>query len=116
MAERLTSTPAKDNHMKHVLTAILLLAANSKFIYAQEGSNESPIVARVLQKTITAKDIGLGYDANNRPVIPNVDSASCIRSNSVEELQTQIIRAITSDYIDNNHLRATDEEIREFEN
>ena len=62
----------------------------------------------------TANDIGLKYDAQRKPIIPQ-SKTSCPVDDPVEELQDRITVEIVRDYVDRNHLHATDEEIREYQ-
>ena len=82
---------------------------------AENPGNASPVVSTVLEKKISAADIGLRCDASNRPIIPENAPSTCLLRNPLDELRTRIMREIAQDYIKKNNLKATDEEIREFQ-
>jgi hypothetical protein len=85
------------------------LLAVSNCCAAELPSSESPIVATVLEKKITAADVGLPCDANRKPLIPNSASSPAAQSNPLDELGARIEREISGDYIKNNHLEATEQ-------
>lgn len=98
--------------MKTALITAFLIAvhlATFKCYAAETSSNESPVVATVIEKRITAADVSLQCDTNNKPIIP----IGPLR-NPLDELRIKIGREVTRDYIEKNNLKATDEEIREY--
>lgn len=104
--------------MKGILIKATLIAIHLAAIMcsaAETSSNESPIVATVLEKRITAADVGLQYDADNSPIIPTNTPSTCLLHNPLEELRIKIWQEVSQDYILKNNLKATDEEIREFQ-
>jgi hypothetical protein len=95
--------------------SIVALLAVCKSPAAEISSNASPLVARVLEKNIRADEIGLKYGTNNQPIISNDTPSTCLLRNPLDELRSVITREVERDYIDKNNLKATDEEIREFQ-
>lgn len=75
---------------------------------------ESPTVASVFDKKITADDIDLKYDGSNKPIFPKDSQSTCLLQDPTGKLLTKIIIEVSRDYIDKNNLNSTDEEIREF--
>ena len=55
--------------------------ATSQLAAAETSSNESPVVATVLEKRITAADIGLQCGENNKPIIPANTPSTCLLRN-----------------------------------
>ena len=103
--------------MKSTLIKTTLVAAclvSFKCSATEISSNNSPVIATVLEKRIAAADVGLQCDANNKPIIPTSTASTCLLRNPLDELRTKIEREVTRDYIEKNNLKATDEEIREF--
>jgi hypothetical protein len=104
--------------MKTKLIAAILIAVHPaafRCAAAENPGTASPVVATVLEKKISAADIGLRCDASNKPIIPEDAPSTCLLRNPLDELQTKIMREIARDYIKKNNLKATDEEIREFQ-
>ncbi len=102
--------------MKTVLIAALfVIQAAFKCSAVDTSSNELPVVATVFDKGITAADVSLQCDANNKPVIPTNTPSTCLVHNPLDELRIKIVREVRLDYIEKNNLKATDEEIRELQ-
>ena len=78
-------------------------------------TNESPVVATVLNQNITAADIGLQYDANHKPMIPAITPSMSSQRNPVDDLRASIFSKVIRDYIEQNKLEVTAAEIREFQ-
>lgn len=53
-----------------ILVFLLILKANA----SEVSSNASPTVAQILDKKITADDIGLKYDTNKEPIIQRIQT------------------------------------------
>ena len=82
---------------------------------AESPSSESPVVATVLGKKITAADVGLQCDGNQKPLIPKNTASAGSQPNPLDELGARIERDISADYIEQNNLKATDQEVRELQ-
>lgn len=103
--------------MKNTLIKAILVTACLAVLTcsaAEISSNNSPVIVTVIEKRITAAEVGLHCDANNQPIIPTNTASTCLLRNPLDELLVKIEREITRDYIEKNNLKATDEEIREF--
>jgi hypothetical protein len=82
---------------------------------AESSSSESPVVATVLEKKITAADVGLQCDLNRKPMIPKSTPSADSQPNPLDELGGRIEREISGDYIEKNNLKATEQELSEFQ-
>ena len=83
---------------------------------SEVSSNTSPIVAQILDKKITAGEIGLKYDTNKMPIIPENSTSSSALNDPVGGLYNLVMIEVMSDYAERGKLKATDEEIREYKN
>src|SRR5450432_200157 len=103
-----------------ILTRIEFLVLMFLFVLKSEASeissNASPVIAQILNRKITADEIGLKYDTNKEPIIPKDSDPSYITNNPVNGLGDLVMQEVWSDYVDKNKLKATDEEIREYKN
>ncbi len=59
--------------------------------------------------------VSLQRDADRRPLIPNNTSSVSSQRNPLDELGARIEREISGDYIEKNNLKATEQEISEFQ-
>lgn len=103
--------------MKRTLIKAILVTAGLAVLTCsatESSSNNSPVIAKVIEKGITAAEVGLQCDANSQPIIPTNTASTCLLRNPLDELLVKIEREIARDYIGQNNLKATDEEIREF--
>lgn len=102
--------------MKTVLiVAFFVIQAAFKCSAVDTSSNESPVVATVFEKGITAADVNLQCEANNKPIIPTNTPSTCLLRNPLDELRMKILREVRLDYIEKSNLKATDEEIHELQ-
>jgi hypothetical protein len=88
--------------MRTALIAAFLIAvhwATHRCAWAETANIESPVVATALGKKITAADIGLQYDAPDKPIIPISTPGTCLPGSPVEKLQASIMREVARDYI-----------------
>jgi len=69
----------------------------------------------VLEKRITAADVGLQCDVNQKPLIPKSTTSAGSQPNPLDELGARIEREISGDYIEKDNLKATEQEISEFQ-
>jgi hypothetical protein len=83
---------------------------------ADLSTNTSPVVAQILDRKITADEIGLKYDTNKMPIIPKNSEFSSALNDPVGGLYNLVMVEVMSDYAERNKLKATDEEIREYKN
>lgn len=79
---------------------------------AQASGPETP-VARIFDREISAAEIGLKYDEQGSPILPD-HSATCVIKHPVTELQKIVLQEIQRDYIRSKALEATDEEVLEM--
>ena len=91
---------------------LLVFKANA----SEVSSNTSPVVAQILDKKITAGEIGLKYDTNKMPIISENSASSSALNDPVGGLYNLVMIEVMSDYAERNRLKATDEEIRELKN
>jgi len=82
---------------------------------AESSSSDSPVVTTVLEKRIKAADVGLQCDVNQKPLFPQKTSSAGSPNNPLDELAARIEREVSEDYLEQNHLKATDQEIHEFQ-
>jgi len=111
-------TPNGKCQMKSTLITACFIGGHlvvSNCCAAESPSSESPVVATVLEKRITAADVGLQCDANQKPLIPKSTSSAGSQRNPLDELGARIEGEISGDYLEKNKLKATDQEIREFQ-
>jgi hypothetical protein len=111
-------TPTGKCHMKATFLTACFIGGHlaiSNCCAAEPSSRQSPVVATVLEKSITAADVGLQCDVNQKPLIPKSTSSAGSQRNPLDELGARIEREISGDYIEKNNLKATDQEIREFQ-
>ena len=80
---------------------------------AESPSSESPVVATVLGRKITAADVGLPCDVNQKPLIPQSTPPAGSQRNPMDELGARIEREISGDYIKKNIIHS-DNVRREF--
>jgi hypothetical protein len=98
-----------------VTSAFLLLVSDFPANSADPAMESSSIVAQVLGRRVTASDIGLKFDATGKPILPRGDPPSCTATDPVAELIGKVTSEVVQDYVAKEHLRATDEEIHEFQ-
>jgi hypothetical protein len=100
-----------------LITACFLTGhlAISNCCAADPPSSESPVIATVLQKRITAADVGLRCDVNRKPMVPKSTTSAGPQNNPLDELRARIEQEISGDYLERNNLKATDQEIREVQ-
>lgn len=94
------------------LVLSFVLKANASEI----TGSASLVVARILDRKITADDIGLKYDTNKMPIFPKEADSLCVLNDTIDKLCSLVISEVEKDYITRNKLKATDDEIREFNN
>jgi hypothetical protein len=82
---------------------------------AESPNSQSPVVAMVFEKSITAADVGLQCEVNQKLMIPKSTTAAGSPAHPLDELAARIEREISGDYIEKNRLEATDQELREFQ-
>jgi hypothetical protein len=94
--------------MKQALLFALLFLAGPL-----QAADESTVVARIFDKQVTAGEIGLRFDSEGAPVLPDHE-ATCVVKHPVAELQSAILREIQAHYIRIHNLTATDDEVLEM--
>jgi hypothetical protein len=78
-----------------------------------QASDPKTIVARIFDREITAAEIGLEFDAKGNPILPT-DPATCLKTNSLAELQKIILREMQRETVSAQNLGATDAELAEM--
>jgi hypothetical protein len=80
-----------------------------------QASGPETIVARIFDREISAAEIGLTYDEQGSPILPDHE-ATCVIKHPFAELQKIILQEMQRETIRSKGLEATDEEVLEMKN